>query len=1206
MARRYGAQRLAKDRGRAALRAQYNAERQGAFGAEAHKVAIEQRRRQQAARRAAGLAARAAPAPGDPSLWLPLGPTTVLAGQAGGRPRVAGRVRELRVSKDGVRVYAATANGGLWYSRDGGENWQPLGAYTTSGTPPLMMQSLGVLVCGCLHVNFDDNPPPPNTEPQDEVLIGTGELRAGRSGTPGGKTGGIGVLRAVAPAAGNAFQVEATNLAGLGLYRLAEDPSNPGTFVAATSGGLYTRSGGPQANWTKVSDALVRPGSTHPAYSDVAWVKGAGGIPDRLWVAVIDDTNRAMTDVCVSDNGVAGPFTVCGISVPAATPNRKQRLSVAAAPSDPSRVYALGNGNTLWRIDYAAPAVPPAPAVSPNARTVSRVPPNLLGGQDDYNQAIAVHPTLPDRLVLGGATELADGQWSASLYLGDITLAATQLRFAFSAGSASPVNDATFIGNGVHADVHHALFAPTAGGLQLWVGCDGGVYRSLRGGDPPAQVRHSFVARNNGMSTLQCGYVATHPGVAGYVLAGTQDNGTIERIGVNLWRVRGQLLGDGGAVVFNPVQPRHILAQYVSATWNTGGTPVATTRPVLRKTGSAKTGTPAEQTENSNAGSYSGADAIANGTGALVAIGTHRVWLSSDWGARWRTLPSRTDPMANPQNLLKDACVVDSTGQVSVWKSRVLACRFGSATRLYVLCNEAVLFYDLVANTRKAIDLIPPPPPAVPQGRRAVASPGQLLPSSGSTVWSDLAVQNVGKGTFGSVYVATTGDPNLIAMDTLWWFDGTSQWIATNLRSDVNGTPAPAYAVCVDPGTPNTVYVGTAVGVWKGTFDGSAGPWTWEDLNNGLPEAAVEDLQIHTSAAGTLLRAALRSGGIWELDLSNPNVTARTYVRVHGYDTRREPVVGLTDPLQATPNAALSWHASPDLVIRPKRGSKPPAPTGLPWHGAASDRYALWVLQTALHGRGGGDSLVKPDGNWTQVFEARLAAATGGHRVTQTVWNNIVGSGGSFPDAFADPWNGLPMEADLFELVLHRKPPASSAASIGIAAVPCQVHVQVHHRHPTAVPSGSVRVALLIRRLGVQTAPTTATQSVAAWAAQNCPWTADLAAFLNPSAGPLPTLPLATLDDSLATIGTRAAALGWAFADAASPVRALDRDIDVSHSGCATFEVDLTGLPKRERLLLVAVVHSSVDRVVLPANPTLQALVLGARFVAARSLEIMP
>src|SRR5581483_9629323 len=61
------------------------------------------------------------PNPPDPTgaaanQWTPLGPSVLLAGQADGRPRVAGRVRSLRASDDGQRVYAGSALGGLWYS----------------------------------------------------------------------------------------------------------------------------------------------------------------------------------------------------------------------------------------------------------------------------------------------------------------------------------------------------------------------------------------------------------------------------------------------------------------------------------------------------------------------------------------------------------------------------------------------------------------------------------------------------------------------------------------------------------------------------------------------------------------------------------------------------------------------------------------------------------------------------------------------------------------------------------------------------------------------------------------------------------------------------------------------------------------------------------------------------------------------------------
>src|SRR5439155_25765898 len=102
--------------------------------------------------------ARAAPALGDErdrDLWVPIGPTVVLAGQASGRPRVAGRVTDVRVSNDGRRIYAATANGGVWYSSDAGETWSPLGGWAVSATPPDVTVPSNVLACGCIHVRFD-------------------------------------------------------------------------------------------------------------------------------------------------------------------------------------------------------------------------------------------------------------------------------------------------------------------------------------------------------------------------------------------------------------------------------------------------------------------------------------------------------------------------------------------------------------------------------------------------------------------------------------------------------------------------------------------------------------------------------------------------------------------------------------------------------------------------------------------------------------------------------------------------------------------------------------------------------------------------------------------------------------------------------------------------------------------------------------------
>ena len=73
----------------------------------------------------------------------------------------------------------------------------------------------------------------------------------------------------------------------------------------------------------------------------------------------------------------------------------------------------------------------------------------------------------------------------------------------------------------VHADVHAARFVTVGATTELWIGCDGGVFRSQRGGDDNRLIRNSFLARNTGIASLEAGYTTTHPQVDGYVLAGT-------------------------------------------------------------------------------------------------------------------------------------------------------------------------------------------------------------------------------------------------------------------------------------------------------------------------------------------------------------------------------------------------------------------------------------------------------------------------------------------------------------------------------------------------------------------------------------------------------------------------------------------------------------------------------------------------------------
>ena len=1181
-------------RGRAAERQRFLAAKRGDVDAGDLREAIRARRRQQAAEARPRAGMRAAPDAAQQHQWLPIGPTVVLAGQAGGRPRVAGRVTDIQVSSNGLRAYAATANGGVWFSDDGGESWRPLGGWTTTGDPPPIDRPSSVLACGCLLVRFDNG----NNANLDEVFVGTGELIPIERGRPFSRNSGVGILHATGPATSTIFAApwttEGTNLAGSGIFRIAENPADATTLVAATSAGLWTRTGGPVAAWTQVGVApFSGAAGAKLICTDVAWIAGAGATPTRLWVAVRDDAG-ANSGVWVSANGLAGPFNQIALPALAGNPGLmpSSRLTLASAPSDPRVMYALGEANQVWRFDNLNPV------------GVERIPPNLLGGQDSYNQAIAVHPTRPERLFLGGATESADGEWSASLYLASVTAPAAgrwQYGFTTIAAGADPTTDDAFVGNGVHADVHALRYVTVGTHTELWVGCDGGVFRSLRGNDDNRQVRNSFIARNNGMATLECGYVAGHPAVDGHVIAGAQDNGTLERVGMNLWgRPFGD--GDGGGVVFDPASPDGFVGQVTNATFR--GSSAVFTQPAMRTpTPAGASPPPAEADEDSNTEFYTGIDAVlvpavapASAT-SRIAYGSWRVWMTQDSGATWRTLPSLADPLnVGPppaQDSVTDPCVKDGTGARDVSRGRVVAVRWASPTRLYVLCKREVLKFELVVDAAATGGMRITPTALAkqgthkkedPQAAKTVASPGQRLPEV--SAWSDIAVHDPTRGPHGSFYVTTTGDRNTPDMDTVWWFDGTDRWRATGLRTNADATkrvPAPAYAVVVDKTDRNTVYVGTAVGVWRGVFDPGATTWNWFSMNNGLPEAAVQDLALHdeTATGQRLLRAAIQARGIWEVDLAQPALGARTLLRVHAWDTRRQNPTPLTDPKQPLPNALLSWHASPDVRVRPRRGSKPPAPTAaFPWIGASPDAYGLWVFQTALHVRNTGDPLVKPDGKWTPLFDTRLRAANANsNRITQTVWNTIVGSGAAFPNAYGEPWNGSePSEADLFELIVDRPAPGGSPVSLAIGRVHAKVDVQVHHRSGIAVAANQVKVTLLRRDVTGTADP--------GWAALAAAWTVPVQALLR-GGGANPAL-----------------ADGWSFADTGTAVRSPSGPVDARLSRTVTFDVDFSTTAAAARVLLVAVVHSDADPVTL-AGATLQAVVLGNRFVALRSVEVV-
>jgi hypothetical protein len=518
-------------------------------------------------------------------------------------------------------------------------------------------------------------------------------------------------------------------------------------------------------------------------------------------------------------------------------------------------------------------------------------------------------------------------------------------------------------------------------------------------------------------------------------------------------------------------------------------------------------------------------------------------------------------------------------------------------------------------------------------GAPAPAASGPVIPPEG--MLNDLAVHDRTAGPHGSFYVATSHP-----LEPLWWFDGTGIWYPSGLGTLPPAGPGvrvPAYSVAVDLAVPDpepgVVYVGTAVGVWRGALTITAGvpAWTWAALANGLPEAAVQDLSVvrYPLAQGgqvRLLRAALQSRGGWECQLDTDLVDV-TYLRVHPYDTRRSLPTALPDPLppprgadrewhldwadvrarafrdatgqpaaspDGTQAGSFSWHASPDLRVHPASGSPLfPAPASLPWTRRPTDKYALWALQTALHKV---DPLIVPDGRWTALFGRRLRALRRAQGLSDiavvdvALWNHAAIAAGWW----ANPWDGpAPTEADLVERIVHRttaRPvvgaasdvdaPTVSAASCAVPAGTLAVEVCVHRRALQPLQPDGLTVLLLRTQLD---------PNAATWAGMSA-------------------LAAAGLGEAMAGVPSTGGALsgvtlpaGWTPADTTVAVRRPAGPVGPAAPVVVSFETTMPAGPGQWLLLAVIAAGNGTPSL---AGATLQGQVLGSPHLAARSVEV--
>ena len=187
---------------------------------------------------------------------------------------------------------------------------------------------------------------------------------------------------------------------------------------------------------------------------------------------------------------------------------------------------------------------------------------------------------------------------------------------------------------------------------------------------------------------------------------------------------------------------------------------------VLKERGGGECPRARWQGEESRASFYSSPATIANGANNQLAVGTDRVWFSSDWGAHWVTLPNGVvDPRATPAvNNAQDALPADG--------GPVRALRWSTVDRLWVMCRRAL--HQMQRNpagqwTRADVSL------------EDVFHPAKTTDVVSTDTCNDIAVHDPARGAGGSLYLALEGDISTGKDDQLWWYDGDGSWHKTGL-----------------------------------------------------------------------------------------------------------------------------------------------------------------------------------------------------------------------------------------------------------------------------------------------------------------------------------------------------------------------------------------------------------------------------------------
>lgn len=760
-------------------------------------------------------------------VWAPIGPQPIAGGFTFGAPRsnVSGRVSAIALDPryDGVNnqtIYVGGAQGGVWKSTDNGANWTPL----TDTQSSLAMGAIAV------------DPKNPNV-----IYAGTGESSscglcyygAGLlKSTDGGATwtqitGPVSTVDPKVPAFLNA-----------GFTNITIDPINTSVIFAGTGA---TAAGNPSGEPTPATVGQV--GLWKSTDGGNTWrnvdPSGTNG-GTRCHDIIIDPQNNnrvyaamRLTGVFRSNSGgEPGTWTrlTGGLPEPASAPANTSfvRINLASgppiAPSTSTTLYAAYAGRDhnlfgIWRS-------------TDGGDNWVKVTTPQFPGQANYNLDLTVDPT-DGRIVYYGTA--ANEPYNGGALLRSRDAGATWADLSLGDGQSG----------GLHPDTHQIVIAPSNHNI-LFTGNDGGVWRT----DNATASVVSWRQLNNTLAITQFISVALHPTNANLLIGGTQDNGTLRYQGNVSWDFVDT--SDGGAALIDQSNPQVMYHTYFNV--NNQDSNGAVIGPAVSTSGGAPGSWAFRGCQSCSAveGGFNPSDRVAfyapmalsagftGANGNVVYFGTHRLYRSSNRGVTWDGLGQSGDnfgaDLTGGQGVITAIAAHPSLNNISTPPGEVVW--VGTSDGLIqVTTNAGLLDNATFTNVTKS-----------PLPNRFVTDIALDANNRQRAVAVFSGFNSATPSTPGHVFVTNN-------LGSSW------QNISGNLPD------APVNSVALHPTLPNTIYIGTDLGVFQ-TTDGGA---TWTRLSAGMPRAATFSVRYHT--ASNTLFAATHGRGVFKLTTARSATT---------------------------------------------------------------------------------------------------------------------------------------------------------------------------------------------------------------------------------------------------------------------------------------------------------------------------------------------